>query len=335
MAYQNVTSDQGYEYSARSANGRRHRKRRKRRQSFFNTFFLIVLGIVAVLLIFATLFRVDEIVIEGDTRYEHSQIKSLSGILYGDNIYNIDKEDVIFNIESNLNYIENVEVKTDLFGTVVISVDETRPAFAIADGNRFILLSAKLKIIDMNVDMLPQNVPILNGIEVIFPEQNMKLRVAEEDLEKEQILMDLISYIELSELKSINKIDVSEVLNIKMEYDSRVVILLGTKNKLKRKIENVKYIIDTEVHEKNFYCIETVFQESDVPRSSIRPITSLEDFYNGRESVNANYSGQTISESEDLTESQTDLDEESEPETDSDQTYSDSNESDYIGNLDG
>lgn len=285
MAYHSVKDSSKYEYIARSANGRRHRKRRKQKQSFFNTLFLIVLCIVLVLLVCATLFRVEEILIEGESRYDPSKIKAASGIMYGDNIYSIDKNMVIRNIEKEFNYIEDVEIKTSLFGTVVIAVKETRPSYAIENGSTYILLSSGLKIIEMDVDILPANIPTIVGVNALIPTINTKLRFSEENFEKEEILLNIIRYIEECGFKGINKIDITETLNIQMEYENRIVILIGTKNKIKSKVENAKYIIDTQAQDKNYYCIETIFQESDVPRCSIRPIASLEAYYDGHESI--------------------------------------------------
>ena len=295
MAHNSVNEDFKLAYTARAANAKRHRKRRKRKQSFFNIFLLIVLCIAVVLLVFSTLFKVEEIIIEGECRYDKTKIISCSGIMYGERIYNIDKKKVIHSIETEFNYLENVEVKTDLFGTVIIVVNEIKSDFALKNGSTYILLSSALKITEMDVDILPPNIPIIEGIDAEYPEVNTQLMVSQNDAQKEEPLKDIIDCMRQSGLTGINKIDMSQVLDIKMEYDNRVIILLGTKNKMKSKIENIKYIIDNEVKDRNYYCIEAVFQESEVPRTSIRPIISLEDYYKGHETA-ASYTDESITQ---------------------------------------
>jgi|GEM_PF-1627121 len=271
-----------YEYSARMANGRRHRKRKKRRTSFFYALLVLVVMGLALIMIFSTLFKVDSVVVEGNTRYDQGKIIALSNILLGDNLFNIDTKAAEKNIENDFSYIEDVNISTRLFGTVVIEVVETKIAMAIEYEGQNILLSDKMKVLQVVSEVLAPDIPIVVGISLVNPQEGNTAAVSAEDLDKAEILLELIKALDRHEIEHINRIDISNALNIVIEYDNRVVITFGTRSRMEQKVKNMQTIINGYVEPNFIGVVDVSFLESETrAKSFLKPLSSLDEYYNG------------------------------------------------------
>ena len=107
---------------------RRHSNRRRRRGNFgflykLLSVFLICGCLVAAITLF---FRVDTVVITGEKRYTVAEIREVSGVKDGDNLFLLNKYQVIRNIAEALPYVELEEtrVQRKLPDTLLIEIKE-------------------------------------------------------------------------------------------------------------------------------------------------------------------------------------------------------------------
>lgn len=111
------------------------KKRRRRRRSRFGFLMklLCIIAVVVALTMGATVFfRVEEIVVSGNSRYSPEEIVEVSGIRNGDNLYGINKNKISGEMRQQLPYIEGVSIRRSLPNTILINVTECSVAATIA-----------------------------------------------------------------------------------------------------------------------------------------------------------------------------------------------------------
>ena len=123
---------------ARRRNSSRHRRRG--RFAFLNKV-LSMLGVcgagVAALTLF---FRVETMEITGLERYSAEEVSDASGVQTGDNLYLLNKYDVVSRIQEALPYVEQIRINRRLPDTLVIEVTEcAEPLAIVQDGSAWLV----------------------------------------------------------------------------------------------------------------------------------------------------------------------------------------------------
>ena len=98
-------------------------------------------GVISALLILAAVvggcivfFRVDTINVQGNSRYTQEEIVAASGIEQGDNMFLINKFQVIDQMISQLTYLDDVTIRRGLPSTLNVTVTECTVAGRCATG---------------------------------------------------------------------------------------------------------------------------------------------------------------------------------------------------------
>ena len=105
----------------------RSRKRRRNRGRRLGPVFklLCLLALVVALTAGATVFfRVEQVVVTGNSRYTQEEIIEVSGIQKGDNLYGWNKFSIAQQLRQTLPYIGEVSIRRALPSTVIITVVE-------------------------------------------------------------------------------------------------------------------------------------------------------------------------------------------------------------------
>lgn len=278
------TKDLNYNRTRQNAkinNGIRHKKKKKKKTSLLYRLLIAIIVGLASFLIISTLFKIDTIEVEGETQYDKNKIINLTEISYGQNLFTVNSSNIKNILEKELYYLEKVDIKKKFLGTVIINVQDAKPIIAIYSNGRYILLSKSLKILETDVDIVPSTAAIVSGVELNSPEIGLAASYNVEYKEKFDVLTEIISLSEKLELQGINYINIEDIYNIKMEYESRIAIKFGTQSRLKRKISNIKKIVDESIDKNACYVIDSTLQESDNPRTGVLPVNSLEEYYSG------------------------------------------------------
>jgi cell division protein FtsQ len=109
-------------------------------------------------------FAVRTLHVDGNHRRTPHQIAKRAGILIGDNIFGVDETLAQAAIESDP-WVSKAKVRTELPGTVVITVEEREPhALAIADG-RLYLVDSTGDVFKEYVPGDPDDLPVVTGID--------------------------------------------------------------------------------------------------------------------------------------------------------------------------
>ena len=109
----------------------RHNRRRRRGRGRFGPLFklLCAAAVVLALTVGATVFfRVETVVVTGNSRYTQEEVVAASGIEVGDNLYAMNKFHVQQQIREQLPYVSEVSIQRGLPSTILIQVTESQAA---------------------------------------------------------------------------------------------------------------------------------------------------------------------------------------------------------------
>lgn len=226
------------------------KKKRKKKRKRILTYIFLLLSIVGVgvALSLTVFFKVNEIQIKGNSfeRYTDEDIAASSGISVGDNLFLLNSSEIKRSIERLNPYIGSAQIIKKPPYKVVISITETKPAFAIANGKSYILISDQAKMLE-TVAQKPEGIALLKGINI--GSGNMGTQIVLDNEQTLNIVKELISVCEQSGLKGITSLDVSNTSDIYAVYDGRIAIHIGAPTNLSKKLPLAREIIAKE--EKN------------------------------------------------------------------------------------
>ena len=111
---------------------------------FFVTLFLVALLFCACGLIF---FRAKNISVEGCTVYDAEQVLAECGITDRDNLFFIDEEELDRHLTLRFPYIERVTIKRVLPTTLILQIEEDKPAYLTEIHGDCFLLSESLRVL--------------------------------------------------------------------------------------------------------------------------------------------------------------------------------------------
>lgn len=104
---------------------RNHRRRRSRGRFGPLLKLLCILAVAAALTLGVTVFfRVETVVVTGNTRYTQEEIVAASQIQTGDNLYALNKNQISQRLRETLPYIGEVSIRRSLPSTILITVTE-------------------------------------------------------------------------------------------------------------------------------------------------------------------------------------------------------------------
>ncbi|WP_215655456.1 FtsQ-type POTRA domain-containing protein [Pseudoflavonifractor sp. MCC625] len=174
---------------------RRKRRGRRRRGRFgilykVLSFFLILAAIVTGCIVF---FRVNEIVVVGETRYSEAEIIAATGVEQGENLFQLNKFDMAHKVLTQLPYVDEITISRKLPDTLVLKVTESTPVAVLESGGNWWLLDVRGKLLEQGDASLAQGRAVLTGLDPLSPAVGGKLAVGEEQQKKLESLMALFN----------------------------------------------------------------------------------------------------------------------------------------------
>lgn len=231
--------------SARRKYARKQLKRRKRKMALF--YFLVVLIImgIGVALSFTVFFKLDTITVTGSNKYTKEQIVSTSSIKMGENLFRINREKIKDKLQKQLPYIENADVEIKLPSTLLIIINEAKRAGYFTVDNKSYIISCNNKILETASETADLNIPVIDGIKL--KSCNIGEYADFIDQNYANVLLEINKNLIYYKMDNITKIDITDFLNIKIEYDHRILITIGTQVDLPNKIDLTKSVLDTHI----------------------------------------------------------------------------------------
>ncbi len=222
----------------------RKKTKRRRRRGFFGALFkllsmlLVVAAVVAGCIVF---FRVDDIQVEGATKYTQEQIAGASGVKRKDNLFTVNISQAAREILSAFPYVDEVSIHRRLPDTLVISVTECSPVACIPGGEDWWVLDAKGKLLEKGGGELENRYIEVTGITPILPSAGSGLAVGEADSGKLRSLTQLLQALESREMTArTTAVDLTEETVITLSCDGRFTVKMPMNGDIDLKVRILK-----------------------------------------------------------------------------------------------
>lgn len=208
---------------------RKHYRKRSRLR-FGRLYWILSIIIILAAMIVGSIvfFRIDQIEVEGNSRYSSEEIIQVSGIQYGKNMFLFNKFDSIDTLLTDLTYVESVSIRRALPSTIQITVTESTVAAAVEDqgDGQWWLVNAGGKLLEQAAG--PGDYVQVAGLTLAAPAEGTVLATdAGQRLQLEALLKLLPAMEERELLADTQSIDLSSASEVTMLYDSRLTVKMS------------------------------------------------------------------------------------------------------------
>lgn len=218
----------------------RQKKARRRRLKIAFVFFLIIALIILAIMCFTVFFPIKRINVSGSEIYSKSEIIKASQLTTDDNLFVVSEEEVEKNIRNKLPYVDSIKLKRVFPDAIILTVTDAKEYAYYQSGDQFFILSENGYILKEQ-DETPENVfqIVTSGIEGKESQKAIYNNSAEE-----QLVNTLITALQQKNIK-IDKIDVSNILELSLEVEGRFTVVLGTTDYTEEKIAHLGSMIES------------------------------------------------------------------------------------------
>lgn len=218
----------------------RQKKARRRQLRAVFIFFLIVALITLSIMCFTVFFPIKRINVSGSKIYSKSEIVKASKLTTDDNLLVVSQKEVENNLRKALPYVDSVKLKRVLPDAVVLTVTDAKEYAYYKSGDNYFILSNNGYILKEQIEA-PENVfeIVTSGIEGKLGEKAVYKNSSQE--ESVNLLIKMLSEKNIN----IDKIDVSNILQISIDVEGRFSVLLGDNNYTQEKIAHLASMIDS------------------------------------------------------------------------------------------
>lgn len=229
------------------------RKKNRRKKLIIRSvicFLFLCIGIVLVLTMF---FNISKITVTGDAVYSAEDIINSSGVIVGDNLIFISKDEISEKITTELPYVNSVKIKRRLPSGLELLITKTEAKYAIISDDYYTLLNKDGKVLESGLEFIGENITLINLGEITSAELG-KTVVPENERVFEKLIL-VSSACEECGLTDITSIDLSDIYNIKLVHQGRITLELGEtdKNNTSKKLALGKSAIETQNEENEYY----------------------------------------------------------------------------------
>ncbi|MBO5447880.1 MAG: FtsQ-type POTRA domain-containing protein [Ruminococcus sp.] len=202
---------------------------------------VVFAALIILILCLTVFFRINSIKVEGVTLYREDQIVNVGGVAQQMNLVRLDTGKIADRLTDNLVYIDKVEVKKKYPATIVISCTEAVKAADIKYKDSYYVLSSSGRILEDRNPVQTGGIPVIEGFELKSLKPGEKL--ASGDSLKAEILTELLEEISAQKFENVVSVDISSRADIKINYDNRIEIRLGSSVDIGYKISCFKELI--------------------------------------------------------------------------------------------
>ena len=215
--------------------------------------------VVALFVGFSIFFRVENIVISGNQKYNAWTIREVSGIKEGDSLLTFGKSKACGKIVQSLPYVKVVRIGIKLPGTVNIYIEEVEMVYSVQDqNNSWWLMTSEGRLVEKTGGKeAAKHTKILGfvldspkvGQKAVALEPKQEDEKAEEDetvvvttnADRLSLALEIMSQLEHNQIiGEVASIDVSQMGDIQLWYGDKYHVFLGGPSNLMEKIEDLK-----------------------------------------------------------------------------------------------
>lgn len=233
------------------------RRRKRRRDRLIVAAIVFFALAVCVVLSLTRFFNISKIEVSGGSHYSQELIIDESGIKSNSNMFRFSAADTAAELQKRLPYIGTARIERTLPNTVRIIISDTYPTLAVDNGTGYTLLDDTLKILETGVSALPEGAALVEGLYIEDPAPGENLAgdkaassgEGEEstgDAEAVSLLLSVVDEVRKAEFGDVTLYDISDSVNIKLVYQDRLSVWLGSVSGLPQKLRLGKKTIEDE-----------------------------------------------------------------------------------------
>ena len=226
---------------------RRRRNRRYRRSRLtvplrFLSFLLICGAIAAAMILF---FKVQTVVVDGNSRYTDQEILDVTEIEVGENMFLLNKYAISGRITSQLPYVQSVQIRRGLPDTIYIQVEECTPVMAVVQGQDTWLVSRKGKLLEKAGAGKAGGYLQVAGVELLLPTVASTMELPQDGTISKERLLELVDCLEeRGMLADTEAIDCSEADILVLRYAGRFDVEIPYDSDFDKKLYFLEQIVD-------------------------------------------------------------------------------------------
>lgn len=214
---------------------KKHMKIKKGR--FFSFIFLLLLvcgGIISICL-FTPFFNVSEVAVSGNEAVYDEEIINSSGVVFGTNIFRVNTKKVKENLAKNP-LIDKITVKRKIPNRIELVIEETSPQLIFPYMTGYVITDEKAKVCELK-DAKPELVlPVISGIEI--KEAKVCQTLVPADVLTFEMVMDTISlFHDYNSLVCFRSMDFTNLSNLTAVTHEGVKVIFGKMEDLEYKIK--------------------------------------------------------------------------------------------------
>ena len=244
---------------------RRNRRGRRRNRGRFSALYKLL----SVLIIFAAIlmgcvvfFRVSTVEITGDSPYTEEEIRRVSGVEQGDNLFTLNKYQISSRIYTQLPYIGTVNFERKYPDTFVIHVTASVPVAWIESGGSRWLMDTDCKLLESGGASLTEGKAQVRGLEAVNPSVGSVLTVPPEQQDKLDQLKGFLAAIQARQMTGslTSFLDLTSNNEIRFGYGANLTVL---------------FPMNGDFTQKTYYLQQTLWtmDEKGIPRTGTLDLT--------------------------------------------------------------
>lgn len=229
-------------------------RRRRRGMSRYAVLVILLTACAIATLSMTVLFNIKKIQVVGECdHYSAEEIVEKIGVSPGDNLVRLNVGEAEQRGIENLIYVENLEISRDFTSnTLVVEVTPCIEAYNIKYENGTLIVSENGRILEDVMDPKDNLISIYGYKPVESPVPGDKIKA--EDERHDKILSDFMTLISEGTLDSpIVSIDMSNMYNIKVNFDNRIEFAMGNGSDIEYKIAFAQDVISRQSPDKEGY----------------------------------------------------------------------------------
>lgn len=246
--------------------GNRRRGRRARGSALLKVlvFAVTVAAIVAAVTLF---FRMDHIVVTGNTRYTEQQVIEASGLREGQNLYAMNKFTVKERIFAALPYVDELTINRKLPDTLLIELRECTAAAGVEYDGAVWLIGLDGKYLERTT-AVPAGAPRVTGGKLAPPELCGYLSLTDEQEYRTEVLLTLLRTAETHGIRrGIGHIELADPTALVFTYLDRFTVKMPWTSDVDYKLRSLEMAVDAlEVNQTGVINLMTEGKTSFIPQ---------------------------------------------------------------------
>lgn len=210
------------------------------------TYGIIFCLICMVCLFFSSmiLFKIKEIVVQGDKVCESQVLIEKSGIKIEDNLFFVNTKVAADKIEKSITEIGTVTMQKKFPNKLVIDVKKAEKVFCVEFDEKYFEISDKNKVLACNEER-DTNLIFLDGIKFEPIEVGKKIVYTDKSVEKK--ISEITEKMKLNDLPKISELNFNNDFSFLVTYDNRIEINFGFYENMDYKIKTASEIINNKL----------------------------------------------------------------------------------------